>query len=127
MSILISVNLSAQKQDYQWLFGYNSPFANPTGGCVLDFNHEPPIAYEQDRDLNLDVTVGSMCDEDGQILFYTNVLRIHNNANLLIEDGDSLDLSIPAINWLEGGHRVLQGVLIFDSLNASSNFSLNRR
>ena len=112
---LVSTLSVAQKQDFQWLYGYNSQFSEPTGGCILDFNYEPPILYEQERDLNFDVTVTSTCDIEGNLLFYSNGINIHNHLGVLVENGDSLNPSLVANEFFNQGYPILQSITTLES------------
>ncbi|MFT4759698.1 MAG: hypothetical protein ACI9XO_004213 [Paraglaciecola sp.] len=121
--LFLSVVSIAQKQDFQWLFGYNSQ-SSLTGGCVLDFNYEPPITYEQDRELNFDVTVGSVCNKEGDLLFYTNGINIHNHAHQLIKNGDSLNPGNYANDWFYQGYFIYQSLVALTSSLQNNSHSL---
>ena len=111
--ILLPILLDAQKEDFIWVFGYNSPSgAEGRGPCVLDFNHEPPLAYEQEREMNLDVSVASNCDENGDLLLYTNGIYIANHEHELIENGDSLNPGDIAFDYIPQGYPVFQSAIL---------------
>ncbi len=60
---------SAQMYDALWLYGADYGSGDPNWGTsVLDFTTEPPSAYEHEREMNLDVTVASICDSTGNLL-----------------------------------------------------------
>jgi len=102
-----------EKRDYVWLTGYDS---NPTtpifGGSRIDFNYAPPLISYEYRDLNFDVTNASMCDAEGNLLFYTNGIAIHNYLNELIENGNGLNPDPYTENWIHTGYPLPQGALI---------------
>ena len=103
----------AQKHDAIWLFGYHLSQPYPGfGGSVFDFNSESPIAYEQEREMNLDVTVASICDSSGNLLFYTNGAWIANYTHEMMENGDSLNPGVITWQSYDGGLRVAQSHII---------------
>ncbi|TAK50435.1 MAG: T9SS type A sorting domain-containing protein [Saprospiraceae bacterium] len=89
---LHTVIATGQMHDALWLYGRHSAFGDPDyGSSVLDFSTEPPIAYKQEREMNLNVTVSSICDSTGNLLFYTNGAWIANFTHEMMENGDSLN------------------------------------
>jgi hypothetical protein len=110
---LYAVFVAGQMHDAMWLFGRHSAFGDPDyGASVLDFNTEPPIAYEQEREMNLDVTMASMCDSTGNLLFYTNGAWIANFTHEMVENGDSLNPGEITWNSYNSGLRVAQSHII---------------
>ncbi|RME00057.1 MAG: PKD domain-containing protein, partial [Bacteroidetes bacterium] len=92
--LLLHLLLSAHAQyhDAVWQYGAHSLAGDPRWGTfVLDFNTEPPSVYEQDREMNFNVTGASICDSTGNLLLYTNGCYIANFAHLMVENGDSLN------------------------------------
>jgi PKD domain-containing protein/type IX secretion system substrate protein len=105
--------VSGQKNDAMWLFGSNlfSSTDPRWGPSVLDFHSDPPIAYEQERPMNLDVTVASICDSTGNLLFYTNGAWIANFTHEMMENGDSLNPGQITWNNYNSGLRALQSAI----------------
>ncbi len=100
------------KLDYIWLLGYDSNLTDLTfGGSILDFNTSPPHAYYKYLDMNIDVTNASMCDEEGNLLFYTNGIYIANREHEVMLNGDSLNPDPLTLDWRDDGYRLYQGVL----------------
>jgi PKD domain-containing protein/type IX secretion system substrate protein len=111
--LLRSGVVDAQMHDALWLFGANSAFSDPRWGTsVLDFIGDSPIAYEQERPMNLDVTVASICDSTGNLLFYTNGAWIANYTHEMMENGDSLNPGMITWQSYEGGLRVAQSHIV---------------
>lgn len=102
-----------EKRDYVWLLGYDSNPTNPIfGGTRIDFNYAPPlIAYEY-RNLNFERTNASMSDIEGNLLFYTNGIAVHNYLNELIENGEGLNPDPYTQHWIDGGYSLPQGALV---------------
>ncbi|MFN0216886.1 MAG: hypothetical protein ACKVT2_21730 [Saprospiraceae bacterium] len=96
--IFIPVLLCAQNHDYVWVYGYlnNPDTSSKVGGAVLDFKQRPPLHFKQTRELNFDYYCTSCSDSSGNLLFYSNGIRIHNYLNQLIENGDTIN---PGTIW----------------------------
>ena len=60
--------LPAQKQNYIWYFGANSG---------IDFNITPPKALS-DGAMYSSEGCATICNENGQLLFYTNGVTVYN-------------------------------------------------
>jgi len=112
-----------EKRDYIWLTGYSS---NPTilieGGTRIDFNYNPPLITYNYRDLNFDAANASICDAEGNLLFYSNGIAIHNYLDELIENGDSLNPDPYTEFWVDGGYLLPQGILILPYPNSSNEY-----
>ena len=83
--------LSAQKEDYQWYFNFwpiddcsVPPFLEFCKYCnasILDFNVDPPVfVSEKKATLDMHWTHASICDDDGQLLLYSNGMSIHGSG-----------------------------------------------
>ncbi|MFQ5448637.1 MAG: hypothetical protein ACE5FF_17045, partial [Saprospiraceae bacterium] len=94
------------------------------GGCVLDFNEKPPSTYKQDREMNLNVTVASICDSTGNLLFYTNGAWIANFTHEMMENGDSLNPGEVTWNNYQSGLKVFQSTIVLPFPNHSGMYYL---
>jgi len=96
--LLIGSSTSAQKEDYQWTYNLARLFDTITyptwGPSVLDFNTLPPTIYAN-WDIKLDIKEAhaSICDEEGQMLFYSNAQSIHGPNHQPISNGDTINFS----------------------------------
>jgi len=77
---------SAQVENHKWI--YNLTW----GASVIDFNTLPPNVYEN-SDIKLDFkeTYASVCDTNGDYLFYSNGQEIHNQNHKPILNGDTIN------------------------------------
>ena len=117
-NILLSIMLlctgitSAQQHDNIWLFGYGSNTVDSAwGGSVMKFiGDSVELSYEY-RYLNIDVTNASICDTAGNLLFYTNGIRIANASHEIMENGEGLNPGEFADDHVVGGYILNQGAM----------------
>ncbi len=118
--LLLAFDSYAQKNDYVWLQGYGKGF-NPVNGLlfgttVFDFNTVPRQVYYDSLKMNFDFSNTSFCDNDGQLLLYTNAIYVANGLDEKIENSDSMTLPLITFNFdpamYEFGYRVAEGVYI---------------
>ncbi|MBK6640353.1 MAG: hypothetical protein IPG39_03540 [Bacteroidetes bacterium] len=84
--ILLSLNLQfakAQKQGNIWMGGGN-------GG--INFNSDTTVSFFRPDNSIFGRTSASICDTNGNLLFYTNGFRIFNSSYSVIQNGDSLNI-----------------------------------
>ncbi len=84
-------NLNAQKHDYNWVTGYEYNAPDPFGNMRIDFNYSPPKVVKENLKMNFQSCRGSFSDSSGNLLFYTNGIRIHNKNRQLMDRGDSIN------------------------------------
>jgi hypothetical protein len=85
----------AQKHDSFWMLGYGNPMNNDTsgvfGGVVMDFNESPVRIYKKNNKLNFNSFCATCADSVGNILYYSNGIRIYNMDDKLMENGDTIN------------------------------------
>ncbi len=84
-------SLYAQKHDYNWVAGYDFNFPDPSGNIRVDFNYSPPKVFKENLKMNFQFTNGSFSDSSGNLLFYTNGIRIFNKNHQLMDGGDAIN------------------------------------
>jgi PKD repeat protein len=105
--LLITNRLTSQNHDYYWPLGYGSFSSDTTfGRTVIDFNQAPPLLYREDRNPNINATVASYCDEFGQMIYYTNGIKILNSNHEVVPNGNNLNTGYYAIDNSYTGYRV---------------------
>lgn len=98
IQLLFLYNTHAQKHDYNWVMGYED-FVNPDpewGGLIMDFNTTPPSFHKVTTHLNFNAFGVSCSDSSGNLLFYSNGIRIYNKQHTLMENGDTIN---PGTLW----------------------------
>jgi len=116
--LAIAASLPAQsffqreKRDYIWLLGYASSAQVPGfGGTRIDFNYTlPTVAYEY-RDMNFEAAATSICDAQGNLLFYSNGIYVANYLHEPMENGTGLNPDPYTDEWADGGCPYPQVIL----------------
>ncbi|MEY3242858.1 MAG: hypothetical protein RIR11_4297 [Bacteroidota bacterium] len=97
---LLPITTYAQKHDCHWAFGYGYILPDDTisegGNCLVDFNLGHPQFTKTNLKLRFDSHTAVCSDSLGQLLFYTNGLRVLNQSRQLIENGDTIN---PGTQW----------------------------
>lgn len=83
--------LYAQKHDYNWVTGFNYNSPEPFGNIRMDFNFSPTKVFKENLKMNFQISRGTFSDSLGNLLFYTNGIRIFNKNRQLMEGGDTIN------------------------------------
>lgn len=78
------------------------------GTNIFSFKTSPPSITRHRIALSLWDCVVSMCDTNGNLLFYSNGSKIFNGNHELIENADSLNYNIEYNQWGDAGYYSLQ-------------------
>jgi hypothetical protein len=106
----VSTFVAAQKHDYYMTLGYGSTTVTTKfGGTDIDFNTWPPDTAYVFRDMNFFYNSAAICDELGNLLFYTNGCSINGPEHQEILNGDSLNPGFAHDNFCQYGYRAEQG------------------
>ena len=123
---LLFADLAAQnKRDYQWFIGYDTTAASDVYGNVIrmDFRESPlniSNVYGV-KDFGLEGSNTSMCNPDGNLLFYSNGCYIVNAKGEIMANGDSINPGgIQDIFCHAGGSPLKQGVIAIPSPEGDS-------
>lgn len=79
------------KYDYYWPMGNDQDTLQGVQGIALDFSTRPMQAITRDGDIEFDRTIGTICDKNGELLFYTNGCQVVDKNHQLMPNGDSLN------------------------------------
>ena len=95
--MLLMNSLSGQKEDHQWIYHFGAidtvefPFASAS---VLDFNYLPPkVEVRNEVLIFLKESHASVCDENGELLLYSNAQTVYGPNHEFIEGGDTINHS----------------------------------
>jgi hypothetical protein len=96
LMLLGSIGLTAQRNDYVWIGGYDSyskrdttKLNNSWGISKLDFNQTPRSVTYDSLGMNFARAVVSYSDDSGKLLFYCNGFQLRNKWDELIQYGDT--------------------------------------
>jgi hypothetical protein len=79
LSIFLNISSAQSKQDYVWLFGSDQNIQEEgIQGIRFNFNDTPFKPIGADQGLSFDQNNASICDKDGNLLFYTNGCAVAN-------------------------------------------------
>ncbi|NUQ26869.1 MAG: hypothetical protein HUU34_23240 [Saprospiraceae bacterium] len=101
-----------EKRDYIWLLGYDSnPEILTFGGTRIDFNVTPPTVTYEYRDVNFEAAATSICDAQGNLLFYSNGIYVANYLHEPMENGLGLNPDPLTDEWADNGFPLPQVIL----------------
>ncbi|MBI5915216.1 MAG: PKD domain-containing protein [Bacteroidetes bacterium] len=118
--------LSAQNHDHVWLFGYDS---NPTylewGGTVMDFNNSPPNLSYLYNEMNFVEVNASICNQGGDLQFYTNGLYVANKNHQPMLNGIGLNPGPFANDMGDIGYILDQGAFIIPHPDGTNRYLIH--
>lgn len=82
---------NAQKQDYIWLGGYQINLNGGANGYMFDFNKKPFNPEYANPPLGFLGNNASICDKNGNLLFYSNGRAVINRHHQIMSNGDSIN------------------------------------
>jgi len=104
-----------EKRDNVWLFGRQVLHSR------IEFDTNPPSVFPEEFPMRFEAANASMCNAEGELLFYSNGVYIANHLHQPMENGTGLVFG-PFLNaWASGGARHPQILL---ALPTSSEGSL---
>jgi len=99
LTLLVNITTQqsiAQVENHKWIYSWTNLHDNDLydfwGASVIDFNTLPPSVYKN-SDIRLDfkATYASICDENGDYLYYSNGQEIHGKDHQPILNGDTIN------------------------------------
>ena len=118
---------SQYKYDYVWLLGSSSDPNQPiptTGINILDFNNGALSVGVEHLPVEFFMTNSSICDDNGELLFYSNGCKIYNHAGQVMANGSGLNpgLAYSTGNCPDEGNTIPKGLLILPLPGDSSKY-----
>lgn len=123
---MVCIAVIAQNQyDAIWLLG--SPRLLPTdlqfGGSMLDFSSGEPEATFFNIGINLDPTA-LICNENGELIFYTNGCKVMNAQHEIMENGDTINAGARHHQYCNFSYPSIQGVMGLPKPDAPDQYGL---
>jgi hypothetical protein len=114
------------KMDNKWIMGYDTSLLVPGGDAILlDFGQQPVgiSNISTVHNFHMEGSNTSMCDREGNLLFYSNGCYIVNADNEVMENGDTINPGlVQDIYCPVGGSTWIQGVLSLPAPGSDSLF-----
>lgn len=92
VAMLLSFMAWSQKEDYYWPFGQDNSQTPEPETLVFDFNNITEV--ETREGLEFGQMNASICDADGNLLFYTNGCAVANRLHQVMPNGDSINAGL---------------------------------
>ena len=91
--IIFSHSIYSQKEDYIWIFGYdNSPPVGNNETYYFDFNKgSSPVGDAGLSPLWIRGNNASICDAEGNLLFYTNGCHVADSNHMIMPNGSGIN------------------------------------
>lgn len=87
----INPSFAQDKRDYQWFFGKDQQSGPGFRALKFDYNDRPITPDLRDMGLSFDQNNVSICDKDGELLFYSNGCAIANREHEIMMNGEGIN------------------------------------
>ncbi len=84
--------LCQNKQDYYWPLAFSLDFNETLTGLEFNFNDRPFEPEIRNRGLSFRQNNASICDKEGNLLFYTNGCAVANRHHEVMPNGEGLNV-----------------------------------
>lgn len=116
---LIALSVQSQEYDKMWVVG------PPLTKMTFDNDSIILSQFAQDTLLDCFLTVGNICDRQGNLLMTTNGIAIHNRYGGLMPNGDSLSYPSQHYDWVYPiGMPSIEGVIILPDPGDTNQYYL---
>ncbi len=88
------ITIGQSKRDYIWFLGKDQQVEPGIQGMRMDFNITPMEPQVAINGLEFDQQQMGICDEEGNLLFYTNGCAIANAQDEIMPNGDSINAGV---------------------------------
>ena len=119
--MLISGILEAQNRSNIWQLG-NNPFGENLLMYGLNFNNGSADTFTLIRPMGFFITNASICDTNGEVLFYTNGIYIANRNHDTLLNSNDFNPGYATNFYTPGGMGLTQAAIIIPRPNDSSNY-----
>lgn len=120
---------SQSKQDYIWFFGLDNDHSVPGNQAYrFDFKIKSFEIQKANNGLGIDNNNASICDKNGNLLFYTNGCAVLNRNAEIMPNGDSINEDIwkEIFNWdnCDLGYPGFEDIIILNVPNSENLFCI---
>ena len=115
---MYSSKILSQNRDNIWILGYGG------SNTVFNFDSAFPNVHLEQKNLQFFESNASICNTSGNLLFYTNGVKIKNSISQTMSNGDSLNPGWYASSFQNYGLAIGQGQIIIPSPNDSNKYYL---
>ncbi len=109
--VLSNFKMKSQGYDNLWVHGFLSGYPN-FGGTKMNYINKTLDTSFFDKKVNFRLTVGVICNKQGDLEFYSNGITVANAQNDTMPNGDSLGTSALMIKLYQDGLMYIQGMLV---------------
>ena len=102
-AFLLITTTKAQLHDAQWVLSSNV--------SVLDFRNDTLVNYPINKWMNIFLTSANICDEQGELLYYTNGIFIADKNGDTVQNGHGLSPCSYTTTWDNNGLNIPQAAL----------------
>ena len=87
----LSMTYSQSKADYVWIFGSNALSLEGSEGSLVSFNGEGRDTSYVQLTESIGFNNASICDDSGNLMFYTNGCQVFDSTFQVMENGDDIN------------------------------------
>jgi hypothetical protein len=123
MLMLFSFTTSQAQYDRYWLMGYDCCTPN-SGGMNWDFAGGSPVISYVQRYMNFNTTNGTISDQNGNLLFYSNGIYVANSLDDTMQNGSGLNPGYLTTSRYDNGLSIPQGNIVIPFPGDSTKYYL---
>ena len=122
------LNCFAQvKGDHQWIFGSNALSLEGSEGSLITFRNDGMDTLYVQLSESIGSNNGSICDEEGRLLFYANGCAVFDSTFQIMENGDGINEGSNIGNCGSGQYPGVQNSIILpDNYNSNIYYYLHK-
>ena len=106
-----------EKRDYIWIIGYDVNVTSEGAGTKLDFNQDTLQVSFVEKPMWFSSSSISMCDKEGDLIFYSNGCYVAGVDHLLMPGSEALSPGIVEEEYCPFGGLQIQGLIALPQLN----------
>ncbi len=109
--MMFHASIFGQRHDNNWIIGYDlESNASLSETMLVSFNSSPPSIVNWPVALDFNTTTLTVSDAEGNLIFFTNGIQIHDASDNLMLGGDSLNAGQLAYENWDNGYPAFEGI-----------------